>query len=178
MKKLLALGLLCAFLAILSACTNTTTSYTTDSYSVLGKPSLTASQIDRILCSAKSPACGTGQAFYSGSLTYGIDDAYALAFFQHESTFGKYGVATKAKGIGNIRCQGWQGPCIDGFRAYSSWAEGVDDWYKLIKWYVTDLHKSTVPTIVATYAPSSENDTQGYIQAVNNAVAKWRQGGV
>src|SRR5689334_15162924 len=62
-------------------------------FSVVGGPSLSASFINQVLSTANSPAAGTGQVFYAQSVSTGIDDAYALAFFQHESTFGKFGVA-------------------------------------------------------------------------------------
>lgn len=140
---------------------------------VTGRPSLSATTIDRILCRASSPACGTGQDLYDGSVSSGIDDAYALAFFEHESSFGLYGIAHDNLGLGNIRCSAGYS-CKSGFRAYTSWSQGYADWYKLIAWYISDLHKSSVAQIVTTYAPASENDTQGYINSVQNAVATWR----
>ena len=145
-----------------------------NSLTIVAPPSLTASFVDSVLCGAGSPACGTGHEFYADSLRYGIDDAYALAFFQHESSYGKYGVAHATLSVGNIRCSaGWF--CIDGFRAYSSWSQGIDDWYRLIKWYVTDLHRTRLDTILAVYAPSGDNnDTQGYIDAVARSVTSWR----
>ena len=143
---------------------------------VTGKPSLTASYVDHVLCSASSPACGDGSIFYQDSLSYNIDDAYALAFFQHESAFGLKGVARVNKGIGNIRCQGWQGACLSGYRAYSTWQQGIDDWYQLIAWYVSTLHKSTVETILPTYAPPSDsNDDSTYIASVEGSVTYWRK---
>src|SRR5437588_13066159 len=55
--------------------------------SVIGGPSLSASFIDQVLTNAGSPAAGQGDVFYSNSVKYQIDDVYALAFYQHESTF-------------------------------------------------------------------------------------------
>src|SRR5688572_20452661 len=51
-------------------------------------PSLSAAQIDSILASYGSPATGSGADFYRLGIEYGIDPAYALAFFVHESTAG------------------------------------------------------------------------------------------
>lgn len=144
-------------------------------HSIQGKPSLSAQQIDAILCNANSPVCGTGQTLYDLGKQYGIDPAYALAFFKHESSFGLYGVATTNLGIGNIRCTpGYQ--CLHGFRAYQSWQQGYADWYQLIRWYITTLHKSTVEQIVPTYAPSVENDVDAYISSVEQSVSSWRTG--
>src|SRR5437660_184666 len=61
--------------------------------SIVGGPSLSAAKIDAILSSAGSPAAGTGNVFTLDSAQYNIDDAYALAFFHHESTYGLYGAA-------------------------------------------------------------------------------------
>ena len=149
-------------------------SHQSTTYSILGEPTISAQSINNILCFASSPACGTGAALYQLGIRYGIDPVYALAFFQHESTFGRYGVASVNKGLGNIRCsQGYT--CISGFRAYATWQEGYEDWYHLIRTlYVDAWGLTTVDTIVPRYAPSSENDTVGYITAIKRAVDMWR----
>jgi hypothetical protein len=143
--------------------------------SIGGKPTISAAFIDKVLAGAGSKATGTGQALYDGGVKYGIDPVYALAFFQHESTFGTTGVARATLSLGNIRCsEGYQ--CIEGFRAYSSWVAGYLDWYKLIRdLYISQWHLSTVEQIIPKYAPSSDgNDVAGYISAVEKDVAAWR----
>src|SRR5438128_2528842 len=62
-------------------------------YSVLSAPTITADFINRVLASYNSPAAGKGQALYNYGVQYGIDPAFALAFFLHESQFGTAGVA-------------------------------------------------------------------------------------
>src|SRR5579859_213442 len=102
------------------------------SASLLGKPTLSASFVDQVLARAHSPAMGTGQALFDLSEQYGIDDAYALAFFMHESSFGTAGVARVTLSLGNIRCSlGYR--CIGGYRAYDTWQAGYKDWYALLK---------------------------------------------
>jgi hypothetical protein len=143
--------------------------------SIEGKPTLSAAFNDKVLAAAGSKAAGTGQALYDLSLKYGIDDAYALAFFQHESTFGSGGVARATLSLGNIRCSdGYQ--CIEGYRAYQSWQEGYEDWYRLIRTlYIGQWHLSTVEQIIPVYAPGSDhNNVAGYIAAVLKAVSTWR----
>ncbi len=145
--------------------------------SIEGKPTLSAAFVDKVLAAAGSKAAGTGQALYDLSVKYGIDDAYALAFFQHESTFGTGGVARATLSLGNIRCsEGY--PCIEGYRAYSRWVQGYADWYRLIRTlYIGEWHLSTVEQIIPVYAPSSDhNDVAGYIAAVEKAVSTWRTG--
>jgi len=153
-------------------------------FAVQGSPSVSASFINKVLCApvptdtpAVSPACGTGQAMFDLGVKAGIDPVYALAFFWHESTFGRYGVAASNLGMGNIICTpGYQ--CKQGFRAYGSWEEGYADWYKLITAYVhgqiAGCPCTTVPQIVPIYAPPSENDTQGYIHKITQMVTAWR----
>jgi hypothetical protein len=146
---------------------------TLQAHRIQGTPSLSATTIDLILCQARSPACHTGQALYARGKDAGIDPIWALAFFWHESTFGRYGVAAVNKGLGNIRCTPGYA-CRSGYRAYQTWEDGYTDWYQLITWYITVLHKSTIETIVPTYAPPSENDTPGYIHALLSSVSTWR----
>ena len=93
---------------------------------VLGRPTLSSDFINQVLQAAHSPAQGTGQALYTLSVQYGIDDAYALAFFKHESQYGTTGIAQETRSLGNIRCSaGYQ--CINGYRSYSSWIAGEAD---------------------------------------------------
>jgi hypothetical protein len=123
--------------------------------SIVGGPSLSAAKVDTILSNAGSPASGTGQTFYNDSQQYGIDDAVALAFFHHESTYGLYGAANQTHSIGNIVCTAGYS-CIGRFRAYGTWSQGIDDWYQLIKnVYVDSWHCSTVEAVIPHYAPNS-----------------------
>jgi hypothetical protein len=149
------------------------------SSSVIGSPSLSAAFVNEVLSAYDSPASGTGQSLYALSQQYNIDDAYALAFFMHESAFGTTGVARLTRSLGNIRCSAAY-VCIDGFRAYPSWIAGYQDWYNLIRsLYINQWHLSTVQQIVPVYAPSSDhNNVAGYIAAVLSAVTTWRAGQV
>jgi Mannosyl-glycoprotein endo-beta-N-acetylglucosaminidase len=151
---------------------------------VTGAPSLRASFVDRVLARAQSPAAGLGQALYDLSVQYHIDDALALAFFQHESGFGTTGMARVTRSLGNIRCSsGYE--CINGYRAYQTWQEGFADWYHLIEDGYLQGHITiplvghvctTISQIVPVYAPTSDgNNVAAYIAAVEQAVNGWRQ---
>jgi Mannosyl-glycoprotein endo-beta-N-acetylglucosaminidase len=154
---------------------------------VQGKPSISAAFINRVLALGHSPARGTGAALYRLGVQYGIDPAYALAFFLHESGLGTTGVAVATLSLGNIRCSNGYS-CIDGFRAYASWEQGYRDWYRLILYgYVEGQITiplaghvcTTVEQIIPVYAPSSDhNDVAAYIAAIRNAVSTWRAGEV
>jgi hypothetical protein len=145
-------------------------------HTIMAPPSVSAARIDEVLASYSSPATGQGAAFYDLGVQYGIDPAYALAFFIHESSAGTKGVARFTNSIGNIRTTpGYRD--YEGYRAYDTWAQGIEDWYKLIKeLYVEGWGKRTVAQIIPTYAPSADrNDPPSYIANVTNLVDSWQQ---
>lgn len=146
-------------------------------------PSLTPAQIDEILRSYGSPATGTGEIWYRLGLEYNIDPAYAIAFFIHESGAGTNPnwAGMKPDGstthnVGNIICAGYP-TCYGRFRDYPDWETGIADWYRLIDVeYIRWRGLQTVADIIPIYAPSFENDVQGYIQVVTGLVDRWRSG--
>ncbi len=150
-------------------------------YSVLGKPTISASFINQVLASYNSPAAGKGQALYDLGVKYGIDPVVALAFFMHESLFGTTGEARATLSLGNSRCIPTR-PCIGknigGFAQMYSWEDGFEQFYKLIRnLYVAQWGLVTIDQIIPTYAPSSDhNDVAGYIAALKHEIDAWRAG--
>ncbi|HLX41194.1 MAG TPA: glucosaminidase domain-containing protein [Ktedonobacteraceae bacterium] len=149
------------------------------SYVLPVKPSVSADFINQVLDYYHSPAAGKGQALYNDGVKYGIDPVYALAFFMQESTFGTQGVATVTHSLGNIRANTGD-PQYHGYRMYSTWEAGFEDWYKLMAHqYIGQWKLTTVDQIVPIYAPGSDNnDVTTYIQNVKNAVDIWHSGSV
>lgn len=148
-------------------------------YEVTGGPTIDANFINQVLDAYGSPARGKGQALYSFGVHYGIDPVYAMAFFLQESRLGTTGVAQVTRSLGNIRATpGYES--YAGYRKYTSWEKGFEDWYRLIKLqYVEQWNLSTVDQIIPVYAPGSDdNDVATYIQAVKQAVDAWRSGQV
>ncbi len=148
-------------------------------YRVLGRPSVSVALINQVLMEGGSPAAGLGQALYDGGAKWEIDPVFALAFFLHESSFGKLGWGAANKSLGNIRCTpGYT--CQGGFRRYATWQAGFTDWYELIKvQYVQRWGLVTIAQIVPVYAPAGDhNNVQEYIAAVEEAVDRWRTGRV
>lgn len=148
-------------------------------------PSLSAAQIDAILTSYGSPAAGSGQAFEDTGIAAGIDPAYALAFFVHESSAGTNpnwagwkGDGSSTHNVGNIICAGYP-TCYGRFRDYPDWRAGVADWYRLInEEYIGGRGFTTVEQVIPVYAPSDDNnDVPGYTSAISVLVAQWRAGG-
>jgi hypothetical protein len=157
-------------------------------YSFIGKPTLSASFIDQVLASYHSPATGLGQQLYTLGVQYGIDPAYALAFFMHESLFGTTGEARKTLSLGIERCISDR-PCVDqdrgGYAQMNSWEDGFDHWYRLIlNGYI--YGSVTIPLVghpcltieqaIPVYAPSSENDVSGYSAALQHELDTWHAG--
>jgi hypothetical protein len=153
-------------------------------YALKAPPSVTPQQIDRILQSYGSPATGTGQVWYDLGLKYGIDPAFAVAFFIHESSAGSNpnwaGIkpdGSTTHNVGNIICAGYA-TCFGRFRDYPDWATGIGDWYRLIDVeYLQGRGHQTVADIIPVYAPSFENDVQGYVNAVHRLIDQWRTEG-
>jgi hypothetical protein len=144
--------------------------------SVVGGPSLSASFVNKVLSAAGSPAVGTGQALYDLSVRYRIDDAYALATFEHESTYGKYGAASVNHSLGNIICAGYA-TCNGRFRWYATWQEGYADFYRLIASQYVARGLTTIDRIIPVYAPATDNnDTVAYIAALRQAMRAYRAG--
>jgi hypothetical protein len=154
-------------------------------HTVIGPPTITAEDVETVLRQFGSPAVGTGQLWIDLGIQYGIDPAYALAFFIHESSAGtnpgwagmKSG-GTTTHNIGNIICAGYP-TCYGRFRDYPDWKTGIEDWYKLIsREYINGRSAHTVEQIVPIYAPAFENNVDAYINAVVTMVENWRQNGV
>lgn len=147
----------------------------TEPYDLRHAPSIDAPTIARVLKGYGSPAVGAADAIFALGVRYGIDPAFCLAFFIHESTAGTAGVARVTKSVGNIRTTpGYRD--YQGYRQYDSWEEGIDDWYRLINdLYIDGWGLTTVDAIVPVYAPSSDgNNPDGYIATVKSLVAGWR----
>ncbi len=147
---------------------------------VIGAPSVTPKFINQVLAKAHSPASGTGQALYDLGKRYQIDPAYALAFFQHESGYGKEGMAARTHSLGNLRCMP-EYRCLEeggGYATFDSWQQGYGAWYRLIgDLYIREWGCSTVEQIIPHYAPQADhNDEFAYIQSVQTAVEGYRAG--
>ncbi len=147
-----------------------------ESERVIGRPTLTPTFINQVLARAGSPAQGTGQALYTLSQQYHINDAYALAIFKHESDYGRFGIARITFSLGNIKCSpGYQ--CLNGYRAYHSWQEGYADWYHVIATVYIAHGFTTIPQIIPVYAPASDgNNVRSYIADIEQSVTGWQQG--
>ncbi len=138
-----------------------------------GAPTIRRELVNTILCTAHSPMCGQGGSFYDLAVQNGVNPAFALAIFQHESSYGTQGVARSTRSVGNIVCAGYP-RCLGRFRAYRSWLEGAQDFDRLMRLEYFPRHLVTVDQIIPVYAPSSDgNDVAAYVLAVKAAMEQW-----
>jgi hypothetical protein len=127
-------------------------------------------------------------ACYDAILEYGLDPAIGLAFFEHESGFGQYGVARWSHNWGNIRAAGsWlahHDGDLYGWLVYEPrpgeangwfWVRSAADWGQLIRELYIDrwgLHDTRA--MLEKYAPSGDgNSPHGYNQCVIRSVERW-----
>ncbi len=145
--------------------------------SVIGPPTVSVSFIGKVLTYYHSPAADQAQVLYDASVRCGIDPVFTLAFFMHESSFGKAGEATQSLSPGNLRCiPNFQ--CQDGYSWYNSWGDGFTVYCRLIRnLYVDGWGLVTIYQIIPRYAPPSDNNNDSaYIDALKRAVDTWRTG--
>jgi Mannosyl-glycoprotein endo-beta-N-acetylglucosaminidase len=150
------------------------------SYSVLGAPTLTVDFMNQVLAYYHSPAAGKAQALYNDGIKYGLDPAFALAFFMHESTFGTAGVARVTLSLSNMRCVP-AFPCFNqngGYAQFSRWEQGFEAWFKMIRnLYIAQWGLVTIDQIIPVYAPSSDhNNVSEYIATLKSTIDTWHAG--
>lgn len=144
-------------------------------YDLVSAPSISVQQIESVLQQYGSPAAGQGQVLYDLGVKYGINPAFALAFFVHESACGTRGVARSTHSIGNIRwTDGYDN--FQGYRSYATWQDGMEDWYKLITdLYINGWGLRSLDQIIPVYAPTADgNSPQNYVASVKWLVDSWR----
>jgi cell wall-associated NlpC family hydrolase len=111
-----------------------------------------------------------GQVYLRMGRKYGINPAYAAAFFTKESSCGTAGNNLASHNFGNRRAVS-DCATIDGtWCAYPTWTDGMEDWFRMIKLYYVNRGLLTIDQIVRVYAPSFENDTRQYIDQVKQRV--------
>jgi hypothetical protein len=145
-----------------------------------GAPSISATKILSVLQSYSSPAANSlfADQLYDLGVKYGINPAYALGFFAYESQCGTTGIAVNTLSLGNVRYSQSTSPVPYGdymdFRKYSSWRDGAEDWFWVIRTYYINQGLRDIYAVTPVYAPSSDNNNpQQYAQTVYQLVQTW-----
>lgn len=137
-------------------------------------PTITIAEIDRVLESVNSPMIPYSANIYVSGEQYGIDPVFALAFWMKESREASDGSVAApdhnpgyTEGLGNDpRCGRWA--------CWPTWPDGIAGWFHYMRVFFVDRGITTVEDILPIYAPSTENNTSGYILFVIQHVATWR----
>lgn len=142
-------------------------------------PRISQDSFVAILQRAGSPAAPSAASLYQVIVSYGLDPAVALAFFQHESSFCLAGSCASnnlhnwgmlRRAVKPERSTGQVG----GFARYASWEDGVSDWCELILFRYVNRGLDTVEKAIPVYAPSSDNNVpSAYINTIRRVVASW-----
>jgi hypothetical protein len=143
--------------------------------SIFQHPTITVVEVERVLESVNSPILPYAGDVYAYGIQYGIDPVFALAFWMKESREASDGSVAAVdhnpgytEGLGSDnRCGRWA--------CWATWPEGIAGWYHYMRvFFIDGLGITTVESILPIYAPSTENNTTGYIAFVLQKVADWR----
>lgn len=149
-------------------------------YPILGAPTISLATFSAVLQNAGSPAAPEAAGMYQAATHYGVDPAVLLAVFQHESSFGKSGVARNTRNVGNLE---WH-PVSAGVGAvqagrwasYPSWTASASDTARLLAstMYGRSSQYATVRTFPFRWAPSSDgNAPTSYGAALAASIHRW-----
>lgn len=146
--------------------------------------SISREKFINVLRELGSPAAAEAERLADIPGRYGLDRGVALAFFVHESSAGKAGIARdyQTKNWGNLRrvqslSRGYNINTRGGqFAKYVSWSAGLEDWCHLLtetyekRWGLTRLGD-----ILMKYAPKADrNDPEAYAAKVVQHIERWR----
>jgi len=156
----------------------------------IGQPTISVAAFTDILVQANSPAALSAEQCYKAIADQGVDPAFALAIFAHESQFGKEGVASRTHNWGNLRAGAYDDYTRDGW----AWYEGGDAWIRsakdcarqLVRYsqnltpglkYCGHLDHLTPENIFWHWAPTGDGDNKpnAYAVAVRALVNNWRE---
>ena len=145
-------------------------------YRIRSVPRISSDTFHAILHDVGSPAAVVGEAAYIRIAARGVDPVLALAIFEHESTYGRYGAAVSRHSWGNLRTSP-DYPSRGGFVAYPTWVDGADDAARLLAGplYGGSAAYATARTFPARWAPAGDgqNNPATYGSALVGAIARY-----
>lgn len=149
-------------------------------YPILASPTISLGQFTNVLVNAGSPAAGEAAGIYSAAVAKGVDPSIVLGIFQHESSFGKAGVAVGTQNGFGLRWQpgyaNFGGVNQGGWAKFPSWSAGAQAVSNLLasSLYGGSSNHNTAMTFASRYAPSSDgNNPAAYGNAVSAAIYGW-----
>lgn len=138
-----------------------------------GPPSISAALIDATLAREDSPLAGLGSYIEAQGRRWRVDPVFLLAFVCYFDAPAP--LANRLHNVGHIHAAG-NAPSFDGYRAYATWRQGIDGWYRLIHdLYVSQWHLTTLDAILPVYAPGAgRHDVEAEINAMRGMIDAWR----
>lgn len=154
-------------------------------FAILASPTISLPAFGAVLRGAKSPAASEYIGIYNAAVSYGVDPSVLLAVFQHESNFGKAGVAVATKSIGNLRFTAGSASVgatkyttahNGSFAAYTSYTQAATDASRLLasSLYGQSKGYSTVRTFPFRWAPAADHNAPAkYGASLAANIARW-----
>ncbi len=150
-------------------------------FTIISAPRMSLAGFRAVLERAASPAAPFAPRCYQAFVDAGVDPAVGLAVFQHESSYGRAGRATRNRSWGNTRySSAYPAALVDGFTRYPSWVAGAADCARLLSVYGHNrirpgVDTSTTQRFPYVWAPAADhNAPDRYGDAVTFAVNTWR----
>lgn len=152
-------------------------------YPILGKPTISLSSFLHVLQNAGSPAAREATGIYNAFVAAGVDPAIGLAIAQHESGFGKAGIAVGRNNIYGNRYYASQAAFgavnVKGWAKFPTYTAGAKYEASLLAGglYGGSSKYNTARTFPFRYAPSADgNSPTNYGNSIVAAITRWSGG--
>lgn len=136
-----------------------------------------------VLTNWSSPAAPDAKEIFAAIARRGVDPAFLLAIFWHESSGGTVGLAVGNKNPGNQRTsRTGAGRPVETekgqFIRFNTWLDGFDDLaFRLVdlSYVYIKENRRTIADIIYGFAPPADsNDTEAYIESVVKNMTTWQ----
>ena len=141
--------------------------------SYTGAPTIPAGTVDQILARAGSPMVGVGTVVEQAAQKNGIDDAFALAVWMVETSDGAAGVGYTALNPGGVRSSSGYPVGPGGYTLYASYADGVRDWFNVVKTRYADRGLTSIYELCGPYVGTSS--AYSWAAKVTNLMLLYRE---
>lgn len=151
-------------------------------YPILGAPTISLQAFTNVLRSAGSPIGAEAQGVYNAYVAHGVNPAIGLAIAQHESGYGKAGIAVGRDNPYGLRYYaGSYAGAVNagGWAKFTSYTAAANAHAGLLasSGYGRSAHYNTARTFAYRYAPSKDhNNPTAYGSAVVASLQRWGAG--
>ena len=146
-------------------------------YPIISAPTISQSSFHNVLVNAGSPMAAESNSIYAAFTAKGVNPAIGLAIAQHESGFGKLGIAVGRNNPYGDRYYNQAGATNKGgWAAFTSYTAAAKYEAGLLasSSYGSGSKYNTARTFAYRYAPSSDgNSPANYGSAVVSLLQKW-----